>query len=490
MTPVQEKKMAWRKDPARFVREQFKAEPDPWQLEFLEALADRSKLRIAMKASKGPGKTTCLAWAIWWFMVCWGEIGNHPKGAATSISKENLKDNLWTELAKWRSISPFLVAAFEWTKERIFAKDHPETWFFSARAFSKSGDPQQQSNTLAGMHSKYLLFVLDESGGIPQSVVATAEAGLVEMSGFQKILQSGNPTHLEGPLYAACTSQRHLWSVVTVNGDPDNPKRSPRISVQWAREQIDTYGRENPWVLVNVFGEFPPASINVLLGPEEVEAAMNRACPPDSYQWSQKRLGIDVARFGDDRTVIFPRQGMVAFEPIIMRVARTTDIAARVAQKKLDWGSEVEFVDDSGHWGHGVIDNLIAAGHSPMPVFFEGKAIDPRYRNKRAEMWMLMAEWVKNGGCLPNIPEMVRELTTPTYTFVNGLFQLEPKDLIKKRMGFSPDLGDGLALTFSMPEMPGKTGMEFRDFNVGNVGRVKSGFDAMENFDRQMEKVA
>jgi phage terminase large subunit len=491
LTNAQKKRLAWRKDPALFVREQFKVEPDPWQIECLEALADPWQQRIAMKASKGPGKTALLAWSIWWFLTVWGEIGNHPKGAATSISKENLKDNLWTELAKWRNASKFLSMAFDWTKERVFAKDHPETWFFSARAYSKSGDPQQQSNTLAGMHSKYLFFVLDESGGIPQSVMTTAEAGLTETSGFQKIMQAGNPTHLEGPLYSACTSQRHLWRVFTVNGDPDNPKRSPRISVQWAKEQIDAYGRENPWVLVNVFGEFPPASINVLLGPEEVEAAMGRFVGLDSYNWSQKRLGVDVARFGDDRTVIFPRQGMAAFDPLIMRAARTTDIAARVAQKKLEWNSEVEFIDDSGHWGHGVIDNLIAAGHGPMPVFFEGKSIDPRYKNKRAEMWMSMAEWVKNGGSLPKIPEMVRELTTPTYTFVNGLFQLEPKDLIKKRMGFSPDLADALALTFAMPEMPAQTGIPYATWQgMSGAGKVKSGFDAIESYEKEVERVA
>lgn len=478
----------WRRDPVLFVWDQFNVTPDAWQEQFLRTLADPKVQRVGLKASKGVGKTAALAFAIWWFLSVHAEPGHHPKGAATSISMDNLKDNLWAELAKWRGVSRFLTTAFEWTKERIFAKDHPATWFFSARAWPKSGDPQQQANTLAGGHEKYILNVLDESGGIPQSVMATADAALATTGGVKKILQAGNPTHLDGPLYAACTSMAHLWRMITVNGDPENPNRSPRVSKEWAEEQIRAFGIDNPWVKVNVFGEFPPASINVLLGPEEVEAAMARYIPEDSYKWAQKRLGVDVARFGDDRSVIFPRQGMVAFEPIVLRGARTTDIAARVAQHKAKWGSEAEFIDDSGHWGHGVIDNLIAAGHSPIAVLFEGKAGDPRYRNKRTEMWLQMAEWVKNGGVLPRLPELVRELTVPTYTFVNGLFQLEPKEMIKKRMGVSPDLADSLCLTWFMPDMPTGEGLPafVRDQIHGKQANLAPEYDPLAEFEKEL----
>jgi len=175
----------------------------------------------------------------------------------------------------------------------------------------------------------------------------------------------------------------------------------------------------------------------------------------DVYEWAQKRLGVDVARFGDDRSVIFPRQGKASFTPIVMRQQRTTDIAAKVAAKIAEWKSEVTFVDDSGHWGHGVIDNLHAGGYKAIGVLFEDRnTIDPRYANKRAEMWCEMAEWVKAGGALPPMPELVRELTAPTYTFVNGKFLLEPKDQIKARIGSSPDLADALALTFAIAERP------------------------------------
>lgn len=447
----------WKRDPISAVRELFSAEPDPWQAEGLIAWADPATDRLAFPACKGPGKTTELAWMILIFLITREE----SKVAATSITGDNLSDNLWAEIAKWMHRSPELQRAFVWTKTRISNRERPENWFATARTWPKTADATRQADTLAGLHADHMMFVLDESGGIPQAVMATAEAILA--SGVEcKIVQAGNPTHLEGPLYRACTVDRHLWKVIRITGDPDNPNRSPRIKLEWARQQIATYGRDNPWVMVNVLGEFPPSSINALLGVEEVEKAMARVYRPDQYSWAQKRLGVDVARFGDDRSVIFPRQGLCSFRPVVMRNARTTDIAARVARAKARWGSEVELIDDTGHWGHGVLDQLDAAGTPGIPVVFHEKAINPRYKNRRAEMWIEMSDWVKKGGQLPNLPELIGELITPTYTFVNGVFVLEEKDMIKERIGRSPDLADGLALTFAIPDQPAEVHAKLR----------------------------
>lgn len=445
----------WRESPATFVHEVFKAEPDQWQLDVLNVLPsqDPSKIRISMQACVGPGKSTILAWCGWNFLACYGEKGEHPKGAAVSVTGDNLADNLWPEFSKWQSRSEFLMSAFEWTKTRIFAKDHPETWFFAARSYSKTADTEAQGRTLSGLHSKFVMMLLDESGEIPIPVLKAAEQTLSNCK-WGKILQAGNPSSLDGVLYAAATQFRHLWHVVIITGDPDDPNRSPRIDINWAREQIKAYGRDNPWVMSSILGKFPPASINTLLGPDEVAVAMGRHLRQDVYEFSQKRLGVDVARFGDDRTVIFPRQGLAAFKPAEMRGARTNDIAARVAAAKFTWKSEMELVDGTGGYGAGVIDALLQSGHSPIEVQFSGKAIDPRYLNKRAEMWFEMADWVKRGGALPSIPELQKELVAPTYTFVGGKFQLESKDQIKSRLKFSPDMADALALTFALPEMP------------------------------------
>jgi len=452
----------WKADPNAFVKECFDIVPDKWQAEVLGEFPKHN--RLALVASKGPGKSAVLSWLAWNFLFTRPDT----KIAATSITSENLNDGLWTEMAKWRNKSRIISEKFEWSKTRIFNKKRSETWWMSARTWPKTADATRQADTLAGLHADYLLFIMDEAGGIPDAVGATAEAGLA--TGVEtKLLIAGNPTHLEGPLYRAATSERHLWYVKHITSDPNDPNRTPRVSKQWAQEQIDKYGEESDWVLVNVFGKFPKSSLNTLLGPDEVRQSIGKHLREDVYSFSQKRLGVDVARFGSDRTVIFPRQGKVAFPPIIMRNVRTNDIAARVATQKKEFGSELEFVDDTGGYGGGVVDSMLQNGMSPIPVNFASRATDSRYRNRRAEMWFSMADWVKNGGALPNMPDLIRELTAPTYTFINGKFQLEEKSQIKTRLGFSPDLADALALTFSLVEQPARAWTPLSESKPGGL---------------------
>jgi hypothetical protein len=463
----------WREKSITFVTEELKAEPDKWQLQALEAFDDPGCRRISLQACSGPGKSAVLAWMGLHFIVTQGGVGDHPKGAAVSITADNLKDNLWPEFAKWQARSELLKSRFTWNNDRLYCNDHPETWFISARSWAKTANAEEQGKTLSGLHSGYVLALVDESGAIPMTVARAAEQALSKCK-WGKIVQAGNPLSRDGMLYAAATSLRHMWNVIRITGDPDDPNRSPRIDIEWAKQQISAYGRDNPWVQAYILGEFPPSSINVLLGPEEVEAAMDRVLTMDQYSYQQKRLGVDAAREGDDRTVLFPRQGLQSFPPIIMRNQRGPEVAARIALAKSKWNWETCFVDDTGGWGGSIQDCLQQGGHSHVPVNFAGKADDGRYRNRRAEMWFRMTEWVKRGGCLPKMAELVRELTVPTFTYVNGKFQIEPKDQIKKRLGFSPDLADALALTFAWAEQPASMGSQEIPFNPP---KITSDFD-------------
>lgn len=456
-----------------FVRENFKVEPDPWQKEALRWLSNRGKLprdqRLALQACAGPGKSALEAWAGWWFISVNGDKGKHPKGAVFSCNADNLRDNLWAEFGKWMQRSPFLKATFEYTKERIFNRDHPDDWFISARTFSQRANPDEIGRTLSGLHAPYVFIAGDETAGIPVSMLKTAEQALSNVE-FAKVMQAGNPIDLSGMLYEAAVNQRERWTVIEITGDPDDPLRSPRVDKAWAEEQIRLYTRENPWVKAYVLGRFPPASINSILSAEEVREAMARAPREVEFYWAQKRIGVDVARFGDDRTVIIKRQGCVSYKPEIMRNSDTMEIADRLDVIQHEYKAELVLIDDTGHWGHGVYDRANRGGYRALAVMFHGKPGDPRYGTKRDEMWLRMAEWVKGGGALPNEPELMAELTVPTYTFVNGKLKVEDKDQIKKRLGRSPDIADALACTFAVTEQPSQ-------FDQAGRMVIRAGYD-------------
>ena len=440
--------LRWHEHPDVMVRELFEVEPDPWQDEGLRALPHTP--RMAMKAAKGPGKTAFLSWAGWWMLL----THPHPNIAATSISGDNLRDNLWKEMAHWRNKAPLLQRAFEWQTERIFNREHPATWFMSARSWPKSADEHQLGNTLAGLHSDYIMFLIDESGSIPPAITASAEAALSSCkAGY--ILQAGNTNSLDGALYNACVKHASMWKVIVITGDPDNPMRSPRINIEWARELIANYGRENPFVKVMVLGEWPSASVNALIGPDEVQAAMNRCYREFQYNSFAKVLGVDVARQGDAASVIMPRQGIIMFPPQVLRGVNSLQGAGTVARKWNEWQADACFIDATGGFGAGWVDQLSTLGKVAVGVQFAGEAHEPnRYYNKRTEMYFDLVDGIKNGLQLPPCPELMTALTQTLYTFKGDRMLLEPKEIVAKKIGYSPDHGDSAALTYAEPVSP------------------------------------
>jgi phage terminase large subunit len=453
MSVAAERIALWRHEPWTFAREACGFIPDSgWQEEFFRVLADPTKPRIAAQSCKGPGKTACIAVGGLWFFSTHAEKGNHPKGAAISVSSSNLRNNLWGELAKWRNKSPFLREAFEWTASRIYAKAYPEDWFLSANSWSQSASAVEQTNALSGLHGDYALVLMDESGGIPASVLAEASAAL-STAKVGKIIQTGNPTQLSGALYHAVHKERSRWHLIRISGDPDDPNRATRVNLDWARGEIEAHGRDNPWVKVNVFGEFPESSFNSLLGPDDVRKATLQNYVETAYDWAQPRLGVDVARFGDDRTVLFFRQGLRLGPFHIMRNARTNEIASRVALAVQRTGAEQVFIDGIGI-GAGVVDACLQARLPVVDVQSAGKPTDPKFFNKRAEMGYTAAEWVKRGGWVPKHAELEEEMTAPTYCLKNGRILIEAKEQLKQRLGKSPDLWDAACLTFATPDQP------------------------------------
>lgn len=449
----------WRLDATRFVRDNFRVEPDQWQHRALEAASDPKQQRIALQACVGPGKTAVLAWLGWWFVTCFSDGTNHPQGACLAVDGANLKANLWKELAHWRDQSQLLQDLFEMTAEAIMQREFSKTWKLEARTWSKSASQDEQGRSLSGLHAKSILYLIDEAGDINPAVLRAAEQGLSNCA-WGKIILAGNPTSLDGMLYTATQTQAHLWTVVPITGDPDDPTRSPRIDRGWAREQIRLYGRDDPWVMSAILGKFPPSNFNAWLGEDDLNTSMGRHLRVDEYNFAQMRTGTDCARFGDDSTVNFPRQGLAAFQPAEWKHLRGEEIAARLVARNQEFQSELDLIDDTGGYGSSPIDAARLAGLSLVPIHFSGKAEDPRFGNIRAEMTFRACQWVKNGGALPNIPRLRREAIACSryrYDERTGKFLVLEKSQIKVDLGgMSPDYWDAFILTFAVVEMPGR----------------------------------
>jgi phage terminase large subunit len=433
----------WREKPQAFVRDVFGVVPDKWQDEALEAFPHEP--RLAMKACAGPGKTAVLGWLGHNFLL----TRPHARVGATSISGANLKANLWTELARWYGKSDLLQATFNMTATEISSRSSPATWKLEARTWARDANAEQIGNALRGLHGDFILWLLDESGAYPDSILPVCENIFAGSPKEAHIVQAGNPTALSGPLYRAFVVARDLWKKIEITADPDDPKRTPRVSVEHAREQIAQYGADNPWVLVNIFGKFPPSAFNTLIGPDECAAAQKRAYRQEDVDAFARVLGVDVALFGDDASVIFPRQGKIAFPPMKYRNVAPKQGAGVVARKILDWGVDATFVDDTGGFGGQWIEHLRLLGHEPIGIGFATKADDPRYHLKRTEMYFRGVQWIKEGGALPDCPQLVAALTSTTYSFHGDKLLLEPKAMVKRKLGYSPDDADAFALTFA-----------------------------------------
>jgi hypothetical protein len=204
--------------------------------------------------------------------------------------------------------------------------------------------------------------------------------------------------------------------------------------------------------------DFAVASPNQLFGADEVRRAQRRDYQPWMYQWAPRVIGVDVAGEGDDRSVVVARQGVVCFPARVLRTQEYDVVAALAADAATKFRAEAIFVDAGGGWGAAVVKVLRELGFTVFPVEFGGAASDPRYANKRAEIWWRMKTWLKEGGALPAGEEWVSDLCGPTYgrQVTTQRLLLEAKANMKRRGLASPDLADALATTFAF-ELPSRS---------------------------------
>ncbi len=374
-----------------------------------------------------------VSWLILWFM----STRPHPQIIVMANTREQLLKKTFRELSVWhkRLINKHW---FEWTATKFYHKQHPETWFCNAASWSKD-----HTEAAAGTHAKHVMVLFDESAGIYDGVWETLEGAQTTDSTIW--LAFGNPTRNTGRFRECFGRYKHRWTTYKV--DSREAKMTNKTQLQ---EWVDDYGEDSDFVRVRVRGEFPRAGTTQFIDLESVEKAMARAVADQPS--APRILSVDVARFGDDQTVICHRLGRKVLPLTKYRGLDTMQVAAMVAERIDAWHPDATFIDGAG-LGAGVVDRLRSLGYSVFDVLGNTKPDDPqKYANKRAECWGKMRDWLVGECELPRDDGLRDALIGVEYGYNAGMaIQLEKKSDMKARGLASPDEADALSLGFAEP---------------------------------------
>lgn len=429
--------------------------PFNWQVKVLEDLGRglinvSEAIQIARTSGHGIGKSCLVAWIILWAISTFEDT----KGVVTANTETQLKTKTWAELSKWHRM--FIARDyFKMTATAIFANDplHERTWRIDMVPWS-----ERNTEAFAGLHNqgKRILLVFDEASAIPDVIWEVAEGALTDRQTQIIWACFGNPTKNKGRFRECFTGGRfaHRWLTEAIDS-----REVPITDKSQINRWIEDYGEDSDFVRVRVRGVFPRVDAESFISFELANNAVEREI---QTQGGAIVLGVDVGRFGDDPSVIYPRCGRdgITREIEIYYGLDTMTFAGKVANVCQRLHATMVFVDEGGVGG-GVVDRLRQLAIPVMGVDFGGKAdgfaMDGvKYANKRAEIWGALRDWLATG----SIPQkmtgdnvtFIDELTGPTYLLnKQEAIQLESKREMRARGVASPNVADALACTFAYP---------------------------------------
>jgi hypothetical protein len=439
----------YRDDPYGFVMHMYDwghgslmgwAGPDEWHKEVFQSIKDylagkdNMPLQIAIASGHGSGKTALAAWLIIWYMSC----RLSPQIVCTANTETQLNTKTWRELAKWHKMV-LNRESFDWTATSFYLKAHPETWKANAIPWSENN-----TEAFAGTHEENVLVIFDEASKISDKIWEVSDGVFTTKKNIWIVL--GNGTRNVGRFYECFHKHKARWRTWNIDSRTCRAANKPYLE-----RLVEQYGgEESDQSRVRVRGLFPKTATRQLISTEAVEKAMNFEA--EGFEYMPKLLGCDIARFGENSSTMCVRQGRKVSEIKVLPKQDLMTTAHCIAEEMKTERPLQTFVDGSGI-GAGVVDKLRQLNFTVTDVNGGNSSINPRFLNKRAEMWWLMKEEIENGSFeLPKDQRLKEELTSICYDYTDkGRIRLDRKQDIFEQYGFSPDLADALALTWAYP---------------------------------------
>ena len=448
----------WRWNPLLYVEQRFGVCPTVQQAQILEALLPDSA-KVSVRSGHGIGKSSSAAWAISWFL----ETHAFAKVPCTAPTSHQLQDILWGELSKWRRLADeqsrqrrepptfWLTNLFRLINDALVDPSAKE-WGAFARTAKK-----ENPEALQGFHADYLLFVIDEASAVPEEVFEAAEGAL--SSPGARVLMLGNPTRNSGTFASSHKHNRGEYTALHFRSQD-----SPLVDPGYRDRLVRKWGEGSNVVRVRADGDFPRQEDDILISLELTEPCTTRERREGG---GKRRLGVDVARLGSDRTALVLRHGSIVEHIKIWGKRDTMETVGGILAVLQPWQVEEVNVDVVG-LGAGVYDRLaelkrqgiIAVDLVPVNVAEKAPLVrhpaDAKPRLLRDYLWLEMARWLRDdqpvfcaedpGAC----EDLAGELASVGYGLDSyGQLVVEDKDHMRKRLGHSPDLADALGCTFA-----------------------------------------
>ena len=443
---VLDKLKEWRNSPLQFVKECIKATPTEQQIEFLQNVAKEK--RITIRSGHGTGKDASVSWVILWFMT----TRPYAKVACTAPTNRQLRDILVSELAKWLRQST-VADEFLVRKDVICHREAPREWWIRFISPSVRATKEEQAETLAGLHGEHLLVVVDEASGVPDPTYIPLEGALTQAD--NKVILIGNMTRGSGYFYDTHfhSSIKNDWFKLHWDS-----RKSSNVTKEMCEYFARKYGIDSNIFRIRVMGE-PPLQDDTTLIPLYTA----EQCIGQEFEVAEDEplyLGVDVARYGDDSSIIMPRRGLKILPWETFRKLNTIDLGGFINQTYQEQGAEGCAIDVIGV-GAGVSDWLEKHNMKNLyQVNVTAASSDmQKFHKLRDELWCrvrdncLLGKYsfpdVKVAGDTESLgSQLANELASVKYSFnQHGGILVESKKDMKTRGVSSPNIADALCLT-------------------------------------------